>query len=169
MQTPNRKTGMSIIEILMYVAILSIIGVVLSNYFIAALGAQTEHDRRNDLANGAQDIINTMRGDLVDATQVVTPLSSGTSTVLTLVGSLGGVLIEQNGDALVRISGSSTRSITSTNVVVENVSFTRREYFEQRLNATTTSIGYHVLLSHKAAPAMLRTIDGALFVGKDGL
>lgn len=153
----------------MYVAILSIIGVVLSNYFVAALTAQKEHDRRDDLASSAQNISAALNQDALTAVQLLDPAIAATSSVLMLNTPLGTVLYQQNGSTFNRIMGSSTVALVHPLVHVRSLWFTAQAYAEQRLHATTTSVQYHILLEHSTAAGMTRSIDGTLLIGKDVL
>lgn len=169
MEYQNTKQGMSIIEILIYVAILAVIGVVLSNYFVAAVTTQTEHDRRDDLANSAQNITAAFTQDVAQASQLSIPTSGATSSLMTLMTPNGTVTFAQSGSTLVRISGSSTQSIINSKVNVRELSFFGNAYTEPRLAVTTTSVQYHVLLEHSREPGMVRSVNGTLLIGKDRL
>jgi type II secretory pathway pseudopilin PulG len=159
--------GISIIELLIYVAILAVIGVVLSGYFVAALNAQSEHDHRDDLANGAQNITAALRQDAAVATQLLTPSIGATSSSLMLMNESGATLFQVNGSIFQRISGSSTAPITNDRIRVRELWFGGNAYVEPRLGATTTSVQYHVLLEHLRVPGMVRSVDGTLLIGKD--
>lgn len=167
MKKRTQQSGMSIIEILIYVAILAVIGVVLSNYFIAAVSTQAEHDRRDDLASGAQNITAAFRQDTSSADALLDPAIDATSSQLLLSTSLGAILFQQNGSTLNRIFGSSTQPLINTRVRVRELQFMSNTFFEPRLNATTTSVQYHVLLEHLRVPGMTRSVDGTLLIGKD--
>jgi type II secretory pathway pseudopilin PulG len=160
---------MSIIEILIYVAILAVIGVVLSGYFVAAITAQSEHDRRNDLANSAQNITAAFGQDAARASRLLLPLPGATSSAMQFATPDGGVLYEQSGATLLRISGSTTATLIDQRVRLAQISFDAGAYFEPRLHATSTSVHYHILLEHSLAPGMVRSIDGTLLIGKDAL
>jgi type II secretory pathway pseudopilin PulG len=162
-----QQAGMSIIEILIYVAILAVIGVVLSNYFVAALSTQSEHDRRDDLASGAQNISAAFRQDAAQSESLLEPPVGATSSQLLLSGQGGAILFQQNGSTLNRIFGSSTTPLINERVRIRELMFTSKSFNEPRLGATTTSVQYHVLLEHLRAPGMLRSIDGTLLIGKD--
>lgn len=158
---------MSIIEILIYVAILAVIGVVLSNYFVAAVSTQAEHDRRDDLASGAQNIGAALRQDAAQSDSLLEPAAGATSSQLLLSGQNGAILFQQNGSTLDRIFGSSTTPLINERVRIRELIFTSRIFSEPRLGATTTSVQYHVLLEHLRVPGMTRSIDGTLLIGKD--
>lgn len=163
------KKGISIIELLIYVAILAVIGVVLSGYFVAALRAQSEHDHRDDLANGVQNITTVLRQEAARAVQLMNPSPGATSTSLLIMNVDGAVLFQLNGSMLQRISGSSTVPLANTRIRVRTLWFEGNAYVEPRLGATSTSVRYHVVLEHLQAPEMLRSVDGTLLIGKDTL
>lgn len=169
MNKKMNEKGMSIIEILIYVAILAVIGVVLSGYFVAAVSTQAEHDRRDDLANAAQHITAAFRNDVAAATQLQSPAIGATSSALVLMTNSGAVSFQQNGAVLNRNSASGTTALTDQKVHLLQLLFTGSAYVEPRLLATTTSVQYHVLLEHDGVSGLTRSVDGTLLIGKDRL
>lgn len=160
---------MSLLEILIYVAILAVIGTVLSGYFIAAVSAQTEHDRRNDLDGSLLTVVAQLRMDALRATQLVAPPPGASSTLLRMMTLDGDVSYQKVGSGVMRGLGTTTLLLTSPNVNVRELWFTAAAYVEPRLLSTTTSVTYHVLLEHVREQGMTRGVDGTLLLGKDAL
>lgn len=166
----NKIKGFSLIEILIYIAILSIIGAILTSYFMTTISSEVEHSKRNALENSIQNINATLKYDLSNALNILEPSTSNTtSTSLIVSSSEGGYEYKVDNKNLIKIFGTTTQILNTEAVEIDDWYFKRRDHFESRLNATTTSIECYFLLSNKISKSMKRTINTLILIGKDSI
>lgn len=166
-----RQKGSSLIEVLIYVAIVAIIGTILAGYFIVAVNSEAEHAKRNAINSSVENIISILKYDITRTIKVGTPsLQDTASSTLELQTSDGVVkyYVDEN-NILLKSSGSVVSRMTEPSVKVSDINFNRREHYEVRLNATTTSIELNMTLKNRQTEQLSRTIDMSFMVGKDTL
>lgn len=160
--------GYSLIEILLYVAILSLIAIVLANYLLASLSGQSEHSARDDIQQVQEDIQAALSVDIASAVSIVLPVANATSTSFILKNSTGTTTWSASGNTLTRVSPTETRVFGGSIVKISETLFTNRSTQNIRLNSTTTSIEYHFDFTQNKEN-IKRAIDGFGVAGMQGL
>jgi type II secretory pathway component PulJ len=165
-----KNRGTSLIEVLIYVAILSIIGSILTGYFMTTIYSESEHTKNNDLSTSLQNINSTLKYDLSKAISVSDPgVSNGTSSRLLIVTSDDLYEYSLVNKILIKKAGTTTQSISAPLTEVDSVYFRRRDHYESRLMATSTSIEFVIAISNKDVKSMERKSESVFLVGKDSI
>ncbi len=170
MNITRTNRGMSLIEILIYIAILSIIGSILTGYFMTAMYSESEHSKNNDLSTSLQNINSNLKYDLSKALSVSDPSgNNSTSSRLLIVSQGESYEYSVENKVLLKKVGTTTESITAPLTEVDSWYFKRRDHFENRLNTTSTSIECYLSISNKTAKSMKRTVNSVFLIGKDAI
>ncbi len=132
------RQGFSLLELIIYTAILSVMMVVISNTFIGLLKGRGQAEARNEVNSAIRFATEQIRQDIKGASAVVTPTTSG-STLQMTVGVTPvtyDVLLGQ----LRRNDNGTIATTTSANIIVSTPIFTRLENRNATFDTTTTSV-----------------------------
>lgn len=153
---PRQQSGFSLLELLIYIAIFSIMAVVIASVFLFLNKGRGKSEAiaeiNSNLRFGAEKIIQDIRL----ASAVTIPASAGaTSDTLTMNVSgqnltycvSSGQLRRQAGGTC----GGSSEAITGTAVIVDSVIFKRFENTNTTLSKTIVSIETNLTLSYNSA------------------
>lgn len=140
----NHSRGFSLLEILVYVAILSGLMVVVSDSFISLSRARGQSEARNEVNAAIRFAIEKIRQDIKGAPSITTPVLGTASSTLqmnvsgmtVIYDTLNGQLRRREGNGV----STTTALVTGTNVLVNAPIFTRLENYNTPLNATTTAV-----------------------------
>lgn len=134
--------GFSLIELLIYMAILSLMSVVLANSYISLMRGRGHSEARTEVGAAMRFAVEHITQDVQSATGVIVPGSVGTTgATLQLAVSTSTVLYDVSGGRLRRTVGAQSPDfITGVTVFVDPPLFTRIENYNSVLRATTTSI-----------------------------
>jgi Tfp pilus assembly protein FimT len=138
---PNLVSGFSLLELLIYISILSIIVVIISNTFISLSKSQGQSQARSEVDSSMRFATELLRQDLKNATIVSVPALVGSSSTLTL--TRGGVVIVYDvlGGVLRRQEGASSPvNLTNSNIIVSVPNFTRIENISSVFGTKTITI-----------------------------
>lgn len=131
--------GFSLLELILYIAILSIMSVVLTASFLALTQGRTRSESRTEVNSNLRFAMDKIIQDIASATLVTTPVS-GASSSLSVVAS-GTVAYTVVSGVLERsVDGGAGQAITGSTVSVDVPVFTRADNYNAVLAATTTSI-----------------------------
>ncbi len=133
--------GVSLLELLVYVAILSGLIVIVSDAFIMLSKGRGQSEARSEVNSAVRFSAELMKQDIKNASSVVTPLLGvpSNSLVLTVAGST--VLYDVVGGILRRTTGvGAPEAVTGVTILVDMPVFTRLENYNQTLNATSTAV-----------------------------
>lgn len=149
----NGKRGVSLLELLIYIALLSVIMVVITTSFLSITKGRGKAEAQAEVHAALRFAIERLTRDIKEATAVTTPsctpscAADANATASTLVMTVGGQTVTYDVAAgeLRRKEGSGLpQSITaSTTVFVSQALFSRLEnanLVPSALSATTTSI-----------------------------
>ncbi len=145
------KRGFSLVELLIYIAILSGILIVASNMFISLSKGQAQSQAKSDVDSSIRFVTELIRQDIKNASSVSTPSSGSSSSTLVLVR--GGVTITYDllSGVLRRKEGAgSALNITSNNILVGTPSFTRLENTNVVFGNTNISILVNIPFSYNS-------------------
>jgi Tfp pilus assembly protein FimT len=153
MSNKKQGKGFSLIELLIYVAILTIVIVLISNYFISLNRGRGKINARSEVDSNMRFSEKKLIQDIKAATAVSVPAYVGLSaSTLQLTIPPDTILYDVSGGQLRRKINSQTPDwITSTSTVtVATPTFTRLENYNPILNATTTTIQINLSMSYNS-------------------
>lgn len=169
MKIINNKKGSSLIEVLIYIAILAIIGTILVGYFMVAITSEKEHSVRSSVMTSVQNITSSINYDLGRTSIVGIPENNfATSSILEIKTDSGVVRYKVDSDNnLIKEISTTTVVLTDQVSKVDNIVFRRIDHFEERLSATTTSIDLILSVSDRQSGKIKRDTEISFLVGKD--
>lgn len=140
--TARNREGFSLLELLIYVAVLSIVMVMISSTFIALNRGSSQSEIRSEVNSNLRFAIEKIGQDVRAASSVSTPATAGaTSTTLVLMVSSATTTYDVSSGQLRRQVGTSTPEVlTSDAVTVNTPVFTRLENTNTVLGKTIVSI-----------------------------
>lgn len=142
--------GVSLIELLIYIALLSVILLVISSAFISISKTGGSVDARTEVNSNTRFVSNKMIQDIKSASAVSIPtVVGGTAATLQLTVSGDTILYDVSSGQLRRkINAGTPEPITSNLVTVSTPIFTRLENYNSVFQATTTTIKINMTISH---------------------
>lgn len=131
--------GFSLLELILYIAILSVMSVVLTASFLALTQGRTRSESRTDVNSNLRFAMDKITQDVTSATLVTVP-ALGTSSSLTVIASSTVAYTVVSGVLQRSVDGGADQAITESTVSVDAPVFTRADNYNPVLAATTTSI-----------------------------
>lgn len=151
----NSNKGFSLLELLIYIAIIAIVTVFIAGIFLILNKSRGQTEARNEVNSSLRFAIEKISQDVRAASGVNTPTSAGaTSTNLQVVVS--GLNVDYCvADAKLRrqANGScdaSSEEITGNTVRIKSLVFTRLENTNTILNKTIVSIGVNLSIDYNS-------------------
>ena len=148
----HTKRGVTLLELLIYIAALSGIMVIVSDSFISLAKARGQSVARSEVNAAVRFAGERIGQDIKNASDITTPLLGIPSPTLTM--TVGGVAVTYDSSAgqLRRSEGlNSPDLVTGTNVYINTPVFTRLENYNPAFNATTTSIAVSLNFNYNAS------------------
>lgn len=141
----NFNRGFSLLELLLYIAILSVITLIFANIFLSLNKGRGKTEARSEVNSTLRFGLEKITQDLKLASAVTSPASTTTpANTLTMTISGTSVTYCVSSDRLRRQAGGacndSSEAITSDQVLVLTPTFTRRENANSILNKTVVNI-----------------------------
>ncbi|HLD25401.1 MAG TPA: prepilin-type N-terminal cleavage/methylation domain-containing protein [Patescibacteria group bacterium] len=134
--------GFTIIELLVYIALTSILISLMSQIFLATLGVRLESQSTTNVQQDGRYIMSRLSYDVRRATSIEVPLSGQTSSSLSLRifenGAYQTYTYAVSNTDLMLSSGSDTDPLTSSGTTVESLSFRR---VSETVEITLTLVG----------------------------
>jgi len=149
----QKKTnhGFSLLELLIYVAILSVLVVVVSNAFISLSKAKVQSEVRGEIHDSIRFAMDKIKLDIKNASSVINP-SSGTDSTLVVVVSGVNITYDVAGGFLRRRDGTDEPiNVTGDNIVVDSLSFTLINNTNPILNQTTTAVQINMTMHYNSS------------------
>ena len=142
--------GVSLIELLIYIALLSVILLVISSAFISISKTGGVVDARTEVNSNARFAVNKIIQDVKSASAVSVPtIVGGTAVTLQLTVSGDTILYDVSAGQLRRkVNAGAAEPVTSNLVTVSTPTFTRLENYNSVFQATTTTIGVNMTITH---------------------
>ena len=149
-----KNEGFSLLELLIYVTILSIIVVIISNTFAILSKGRAQSQARSEVDSSIRFANEIIRQDLKNASAVSTPAMGTPSSTLSLTRGgvvivydvVGGILRRKEGDAL-------PVNVTNINVLVGAPVFTRIENTNLVFGSTDLAIKISMTFNYNSASA----------------
>lgn len=127
-QKNKKSIGFSLIELLIYVAILSGLMVVSSNMFISLSKGNGQSNAKSEVDSAIRFAGELLRQDLKNASVVSVPVSGGSSSSLTLTRAGTTIVYDVSSGVLRRKEGVAMPvNLTNSNITVGTPTFTRIE------------------------------------------
>ena len=129
------------LELLIYIAILSGLMVVVSNAFISISKGRGQAEARNEVNAAVRFATEKLRQDLKDASSVSTPTLGTPSATLVMTIAGATTTYDVSAGVLRRTVGAgSPIAVTGTNIFVNAPTFTLLQNTNSVLSATTTAV-----------------------------
>lgn len=158
----GNRGGFSLLELLIYIAILSILMVVISNILISFLKANGQSQSKNEVNSSIRFVGELLRQDIRNASSVSEPASPAGTSSSTLILTRNGVTItyDTSGGILRRQeNGNPTVDVTNSKVLVGTPIFTRIENANSVFNTTSVAIAINMTFSYNSASPDLAYSD----------
>ena len=159
----NSKKGFTLVELLIYMGLLSIILVVLSQIFGSVLDAQLESQATSSVHRDGRFILSKLTYDVHRANSIVLPASLGTSSTSLQLDISGINTYSLNNGNLELTSGLETNNLNSGDTTVSNLTFTR--IGNSVANAKNTVRITYTITSRIVRPKGLETKDFQTTIG----
>ena len=147
--------GFSLLELLIYVAILSILVVVISNAFISLSRGNGQSQAKSEVNNSIRFATELMRQDIKNASAVTTPALGTPSSTLCLTRSGSTIFYDISAGVLRRTAGASCAAaspanVTNPNMIVSTPTFTRIENTNSLFSVTDVSVKISMTFSYNS-------------------
>lgn len=159
------KKGFSLLELLIYIAVLSGLMVVISNAFISLSKGRGQAGARSEVNAAMRFAAERIKQDIKNASStipIVAPFLGETASSTLKVKSPDGLSVITY-DALLgqlrRNDGGAYATTTGSNIFVDTPKFTRIENYSTALNATTTSIQVEMTFHYNASSTDWAYVD----------
>ena len=151
----NKQQGFSLIELLIYMAILSGLMVIVTNTFISISRGGGQSGARSEVNSAIRFSTERIRQDLKNATStspIITPILVTSSSTLKLTTTAGTpITYNVSSGKLLRNDNGTVSTTTGPNIFVNAPIFTRLENYNSVLQATTTSIQIDMTFSYNSS------------------
>lgn len=155
----NQTRGTSLLELLIYIAILAGLMVIVTDAFTSLSKGRGQSQAKSEVNAAIRFATEKIRQDLKAATVVTTPILGTASS--TLLMTVGGVAINYDVSAgqLRRKEAAVYTAVTGSNIVAGAPTFTRLENRNVNLGATTTAIQVSMSMSYNSSSTDWRYSD----------
>ena len=148
----QKKRGFSLLELLIYIGVLSIIVVVITNILISLSNSNSQSQARSEVNSSVRFASELLQQDLKNASAVSVPSFGNPSTSLTLVRNNKTITYDVSEGVLRRTEGQNDPSnITNSSVIVSSVTFTRIENTNAVFDKTNVSIKIKMTFTYNSA------------------
>ena len=137
----RKNEGFSLLELLIYISILSVLMVIIANTFISLSRGNGQSQARSEVDSTLRFATELVRQDIKNASAVTTPATGSSSSSLVL--TRGGATIVYdvvNGTLRRTVNAGTPQNITGPNIIVSTPTFIRIENTNMVFNVTDISI-----------------------------
>lgn len=141
--------GFSLLEFILYIAILSLMSVVLAGTFLSLVHGRAQADARAEVNSNARFAMDRMLRDVTNASAVAAPTTAAPTNQLQL--SVGGQSVSyglSSGHLVRTVDANPADQMTGNAVSVSALTFTRSDNFNAVLSATTTSVQIQLTIEY---------------------
>lgn len=147
-----QNSGISLLELLIYIAILSGLMVLVSDAFLSLSKGRGQSEARSEINGAIRFSAERIKQDIKNASAVATPLLGTPASTLSLTVSGDTVLYDVVSGVLRRkVNALDPEAITGVYVAVDAPAFTRLENYNTVLAATTTAIQVAMTFRYNAS------------------
>lgn len=156
----NQSRGTSLLELLIYVAILAGLMVIVTDAFTSLSKGRGQSQAKSEVNAAIRFATEKIRQDLKGATVVTTPILGTASSTLNLTGTSTVVIYDVSAGQLRRKEGAGAYvAVTGSNIIAGAPTFTRLENRSTDLGATTTAIQIAMSMSYNSSSTDWRYSD----------
>lgn len=120
------KKGFTIIELTIYIGLMSVLILVISRIFISSLDSQIESKSVSSVQQDGRFIIAKLSHDIALSDSIITPASPGAQTTTLVLQTAGqNTQYSLSGNNLIYTTSLGQDRLNSTTVFVENITFLR--------------------------------------------
>lgn len=149
------KKGFSLLELLIYIAVLSGLMVVVGSSFIGLSKGRGQSEARSEVNAAIRFAGEKIKQDLKSATSLTAPVLGNASSTLEMIipgftikyDTLSGQLRRTEGTGL----ATTTTLVTGAAIFVDTPTFTRIENYNTSLSATTTAVRISAVFHYNAS------------------
>lgn len=147
--------GFSLLELLIYIAILSILMVTISQVFIALTRGRGQAEARSEVNSAVRFATERIKQDIKRVSAISSPIlgtpsaslrATTTPNTMVLYDVLGGALRRTEGTG----TATTTTNVTGDVILVDTPLFTRLENYNTVLQATTTAIRVEMVFRYNS-------------------
>lgn len=150
----KKNTGFTLLELLIYISILSILVVTISSTFISLSKGRGQSQAKSEVNNSIRFATELMRQDLKNASVVSNPSLAGdanSTDTLTLTRTGVTIVYDVLGGVLRRKEGNSTEvAVTDSSILVSAPIFTRIENTSNAFGTTNVSIKINMTFDYNS-------------------
>lgn len=146
-----KSSGITILELLIYIAILSGLMVVISDAFLMLSRGRGQAEAKSEVNSAIRFSGELIKQDIKNATAVSSPILGTASSTLSLTVSGAPVVYDVSLGALRRTASGVVSTTTSASIVVDTPTFTRLENYNSSLGATTTAVQVVITMRYNAS------------------
>jgi len=133
--------GFSLLELIIYMAILSIMSVIMTGSFLSLARGRAQADSRTEVNANVRFAMEKIEQDIRSASSVVTPVyGTASSTLQLMIAGATTTYAVSTGILQRTVGAGSPDRISGTTVVIDAPTFTRIENYNATLGATSTFI-----------------------------
>ena len=159
----NQSRGTSLLELLIYIAILSGLMVVVTDAFTSLSKGRGQSQAKSEVNAAIRFATEKIRQDLKGASAVATPVLGTSSSTLSMTIAGVTIIYDVSAGQLRRKEGAAAQvAVTGSNISVSAPTFTRLENYSTysgQLNATTTAIQVAMTMSYNSSSTDWRYSD----------
>lgn len=147
------SSGFSLLELLIYVAILAIVIVAFSTAFISFNNTRAMSEAEREVNRALRFVGEKITRDLQHGGVLISPSDASATSTLHVVGEVTSIYMLEGGRITRQIGTSTIEALSDARVRITELSFTRFENYNEVLQATSTSISWHIVAEYAhAAP-----------------
>ncbi|KKU81357.1 MAG: Prepilin-type cleavage/methylation-like protein [Parcubacteria group bacterium GW2011_GWA1_47_8] len=158
----SAQAGMSLLELLIYIAILSGLMVVISDAFIMLAKGRGQAEARSEVNSAVRFAAERIKQDVKNAGAISTPVLGTPANTLSLTVSGVPVVYDMLGGALRRTENGVVATTTGSLVSVDTPTFTRLENYNPNIGAsgaTTTAVQVVMTFQYNSSSTDWRYTD----------
>lgn len=144
----STSSGFSLLEMLLYIAILSIVIMVFSAAFLSFTNTRARAEAEREVNRTLRYVGERVTRDIQESTRLIAPANTGTTSVLSLSGANDIVYTLLDGRIMRQVGTSTGEATSDERVRVTELSFTRFENYNEVLQATSTSVTWHMIAEY---------------------
>ena len=144
--------GFTLLELLIYIAILAIITLVIANAFIMLNRSRGQVEAKNEVSSNLRFALEKTRREVVTATNLITPADKNTSSS-SLALAAGGDTIRyfaSSSQLFRQVNANAPERITGSNVKIDSINFKRLENTNTVLKKKRVSVEISLAVSYNS-------------------
>lgn len=150
---PNDQQGFSLLELLIYVSVLSLVAMTIAGVFLMISKGRAQIEARVETDSNLSFAVEKVRRDLAAATALVTPNGAGAASG-TLEMTVGGANVKYfvaSSSLWRQVNSAAAEALTSSAVTADSAVFTRLENSNQTLGRKRVAVEFVLTVSSRSA------------------